>query len=389
MAPRELRRPEMKKPWWAVAVLAVLLATLTLLVLYSGPSPSSLVIGAMMPLTGDNAVYGRALRQGMQVAVAEINTSGGVNGRPLQLIYEDTQANPQLGVTAFQKLVDVDKCHLVLGGMFSAVTLAVAPLAERSHVVLLSPTSSAVELSTAGDYVFRIYPSDTFDGINAADFSYTTLGARRAAVLPLQVASTVAIAKVFQGRFVSLGGAMVFIETHKEGEVDFRVQLRRLAEAKPDVVFLPSYLNEMARLLRQHKELGMSQRILSISTFNDPAILNLAGDAAEGVIFSTPFFDPAAPDPLTSAFVAAYSSAYRESPNIWAGYGYDAVRVAAKALAGLGARPSGDAIRDALYAIEDFPGVTGNVTFDSNGDVAKDLRMMVVSDGAFKPFAMN
>jgi len=377
----------MKKRWWAVLLLAALVAALVLLVLYSGPAKDDeVVIGAMMPLTGDNAVFGRALQQGMEIGLAEVNRSGGIGGAPLRIVFEDTQANPQLGLTAFQKLVDANGCQLVLGGMFSAVTLAVAPLAERRGVVLLSPTSSAIELTSAGDFVFRIYPSDTYDGVFAATFARDQLQAERAGVLALQVGSTMAISEVFRDTFSGLGGEVVFSQPHKEGETEFRIQLRQLAATNPDVVFLPSYLNEMARILRQAKELGLSYRILSISTFNDPAILDLAGEAAEGVVFSTPYFDPEAPEDLTRNFVAAFKAAYSNKPNIWAGYGYDAVRVAAAALTSSGQEPEAHLVRDALYELKDFPGVTGNVTFDSNGDVQKDLRMMTVSSGEFTPF---
>lgn len=348
--------------------------------------PDSIRVGLMLPLTGDNAVYGQALFRGLQLALEEGNSSGGVRGIPFALRVEDTQANAETGVGAFRRLVQIDRVPIVIGGMFSAVTLAVAPIAERSEVVLLSPTSSAVDLTNAGDFIFRIYPSDDFDGNYSAKFARDVLKANTAAVLFLEVSSTTAVADVFVREFTTMGGEVVVRQGHTEGEGNFRTTLIRVAAEDPDVIFLASYLNEMARLLRQRRELAVGSEVLSISTFNDPSIIELAGPAAEGVIFSTPVFDPGSDDSLIATFVRRYTSKHGAEPNIWAGYGYDVFRVAAEALRRADDPLSARQIKDALYGIRGFPGVTGSVSFDVNGDVVKELRMMIVQNQSFVPF---
>ncbi len=365
----------------------VVLVTGFLLTMTAGCSrgkSSPIQVGAIVPLTGDNAVYGVALKRGMDLATDQLNSSGGISGKRLNIVFEDDQANPQNGVSAFTKLTTVNKVPIVIGAMFSAVTLAIAPIAQRQHVVLLSPTSSAVELAKAGPYFFRIYPSDAYDGKFLADFAMNRLGAKRAAILSIQVTSVAEIVNVFKARYLEDGGTITDEETYTQGDTDFRTQLLKIKRSNPDLIFLPGYLREMAIQLTQAKELGIRKPVLSISTFYDPKIFNLAGTAAEGVLFSTPFFDPESQNPTVQQFVKAFVQKYGEKPNIWAAYGYDAVKISALAIQRGGTSPDG--IRNQLRQVKDFPGVTGLTTFDENGDVVKELSVLRVADHSFVPY---
>lgn len=365
-------------------LLAAAMLALTGLVVLAGckKRANEIRIGAILPLTGENASYGLALRNGLQVGLDEINRNVSGTSSRIAVVFEDDQAEPQTGVSAFKKLVAVDRVPMVIGAMFSAVTLAIAPIAESQGVVLLSPTSSTVDLTMAGDYIFRIYPSDTYDGTFLAQVCSEKFRATKVGIVFLQVASTTAISDVFTQEFVRHGGSIVFREGYSEGETDFRSILSKVQQLKPGIVFIPGYLREMATLLRQAREMHVSTQFVSISTFDDPRILQLAGDAAEGVVFSSPAYDPDLPDTLVQRFVASYREKYRETPNIWAGYGYDVIRVAAHAIANSDRTATG--IKKALYATQGFPGVTGAVSFDENGDVTKTLRLMQVRNGRFE-----
>lgn len=341
-------------------------------------------IGAILPLTGNAAIYGSALKKGMELAVEKINDKGGIQNRKLKIIYEDDQGIPKTGVSAFRKLITAHKVPMVIGAMFSAVTLSIAPIAEKEKVVLLSPTSSAVDLTNAGDYIFRIYPSDTYDGIFLANFAYNRLRAKRISVIYLQVASITAVSEVFKEEFEKLGGKVVSMQGYKEGDTKFRTQLLKAKNKKPDIIFIPGYLKEMATLLKQAKELGIKTQFLSISTFYDPKILQLAGNAAERVLFSSPAFDPKSEKPEVKDFVAKYKAKYGNEPDILGGYGYDVVNIAAIALQK--GKITSDDIKEALYVIKDSPGVTGTTSFDPNGDVIKELKMMQVKNGKFSSF---
>jgi branched-chain amino acid transport system substrate-binding protein len=376
----------MKNIWIGIIIIAAVVLALVLIVIQTNKGPNEIKIGAILPLTGDNAVYGVAIRNGIELGIEEINKNGSLNGKKIRVIFEDDRADPSQTVSAYTKLTHLDKVSLIIGGVFSASSLAIAPLSNRDKIILLSPTSSAVELTNAGPWFFRIYPSDSYDGLFLAKYAIENLKAQSVAVLYLQVNSTTAIAEVFKDKFIALGGKIVLFEGHAEGTTDFRSALSRLKNIKADIVFLPSYLKEMAILLKQGKELGINTQFLSISTFNDPRLLELAGNAAEKVLFSTPYYDPASPDKLSKSFVNTFRTKYNETPNIWAGYGYDVIRVAERAYNDAGNSSTPETIRDALSLISGFPGVTGTVTFDKNGDVEKELSILQVKDGKFVPY---
>ena len=350
------------------------------------PEAKEITIGAILPLSGETATYGVALKRGMDLAIDEINARGGIEGRKLAFLFEDSQGEPSNGVNAFNKLARANKVPMVIGDMFSATTLAIAPIAEKQNIVLLSPTASAIDLTNAGDYIFRIYPSDSYDGVYLADFAWSKLKTKTASTIFLQVTSIAAVSQVFGERFESLGGKVLRTESYKEGDSDFKSQLVKANNANPDLIFIPGYLREMAVLLRQAKELGIKKPFLSISTFYDPKILELTGDAAEGVLFSSPAFDLGSDIPEIKDFVMVFKSRYdNQAPDILAGYGYDVVNIAAYALTSA-ENISPESIKDALYRIKDYPGVTGRTSFDVNGDVVKELRIMQVKNGKFVPY---
>ena len=370
-----------------VALFAVVLAVVFSLPACSKKSESKEIkIGAILPLSGDNATYGTALKRGMDLAIDSINARGGINGKKLIVIFEDSQGEPSKGVTVFNKLTKVDKVPMIIGDMFSAGTLAIAPIAEKQKVVLLSPTASAVDLTNAGDYIFRIYPSDSYDGTYLADFARTRLNANTVSIIYLQVTSIAAVSQVFKEKFESLGGKILSTESYKEGDTDFKSQLLKANSVNPDIIFIPGYLREMALQLKQAKELGIRKPFLSISTFYDSKIFELSGDASEGVLFSSPAFDTSSAVPEIVKFVTLYKSRYNNQiPDILSGYGYDVVNIAAHAFT-TATNITSENIKASLYQIKNYPGVTGKTSFDANGDVIKELRIMQVKNGKFVPY---
>lgn len=200
----------------------------------------------------------------------------------------------------------------------------------------------------------------------------------------MQVASISAITEVFKEQFESNGGKVLDVIGYNEGDSDFKTQISKIKKSNPDVVFIPSYLRETVIQLKQMKELGLNKPLLAVSTFNDPKIFELAGNATEGVIFSTPVFDPESEKPHIKKFIESFSKKYNEKPNIWAGYGYDVVKIASLAMEKGGSKSK--AIKTELYKINNFPGVTGDISFDQNGDVKKELKIMVAKSKKFVPY---
>jgi len=370
----------MKRPAWIVISVITIVGGVLLLTRRS-TSPAELRVGALLPLTGDAAAYGRSAKNGLDLAVSEANAAGGIAGNPVRIIYEDTQADPKSGVSAFLKLVDVDQVRAVLGPMGSSVALAVAPIANEKRVVLLSATASAPTLTEAGAYFFRNVASDAYDGAAMAAFCRRELNLSKAAVIYVQNDFGLGLKDSFVRAFSSLGGDVVATEAFEQGAVDFRAQVTKVKAAKPECIFVVGY-KEMGRLLRQCQELDLRPQYLSFSMFEDPEVVEQAGPLAEGVYYTFRSYDPSQKEGPVKGFVAAYTSAHGGPPDIFAALSYDAARILLSAIDEAGGLDS-DQLRAALERTRDFPGVTGQTSFDENGDVVKPMGIKRVKGKAF------
>lgn len=346
--------------------------------------PTSLSIGAILPLTGDVASYGTAVRQGIELAVDEVNRNGGLSGRSLKVIYEDDKGDPKEAVTAALKLISVTKVPAILGGVPSSVTLAIAPIAERSHVIVLSPASSSPDISNAGDYIFRNYPSDNLEGALVAGRAKEE-GCDSIAVLTANTEYGNGLNRVFRSSFEAANGRVVYADKYPEGTRDFRTYLLKMRASGAPCTFIVGYGKELGTLVRQARESRMANRFFSTVNFQDAETIATGGASVEGAVFSTPVFDAASADSQVVRFVESFHRAFGKDPDVWSAHGYDALMLLAEAMRRGGTTP--DEIKRSLYGTKDYPGVSGVTTFDQNGDVQKAARFMTVRGGQFVPVA--
>ncbi|MHA1757143.1 MAG: ABC transporter substrate-binding protein, partial [Promethearchaeota archaeon] len=225
-----------------------------------------------MPLTGDAALYGQSIKKGIDIAVAEINKTGGIKGRKILVIYEDSKALPAEGVTAFKKLINIHNVPAVIGDAVSSVTLAIAPIAEKDKIVVLSPLSSAPAITHAGDFIFRNVPSDLFGGKVAAYFAVKHQCWTSLAILYINNDFGVGLKEVFSDVVESLGGKIVASEAYEQGSTDFRTQLSKIKETDPDAIFLVGY-REAPQILIQAKEKGIKAKFLGTGLLEDPNVV--------------------------------------------------------------------------------------------------------------------
>lgn len=347
----------------------------------SSSKPSVVTIGLLAPLTGDAATYGQAIKKGVTLALDDFNASH--PDTILTLQSEDTQANPRIGVTAAEKLIQIDKVPAIVGAVASSVTLSVAPIAERSQVVLISPASSSPKITSAGDFIFRNYPSDSLEGRRVAEFTLKHAW-QKSSVLVINNDYGTGLRKVFQQSFENGGGEILSSDLYNEGTTDFRAVLLRIKSLSPAALFIVGYGRELGTIARQAREIGLSAQILSTVNFQDPQTLETGGDAVVGAIYSSPIFDPASPDKSVRDFVARFESRFGQEPDVWAAHGYDALLLVAEACAATNC--TSKSIRDHLYQTKNWRGVSGETTFDSYGDVEKPVRFMTVKKGEFVPF---
>jgi len=365
---------------------ATLLIILVSLVLVSGCAKEEKVvkIGAVLPLTGDGAQYGDNARKGINLALDEVNSSGSSNGITVEVVYEDSQLDARIGTQAMRKLISVDKVVAVIGAAASSTTLAIAPIAEQNGVVLLSPMSTSHELTDAGDYIFRNVSSDIYEGAAMAELVYVKFGYRKVALFTVDNAGNIGMTNAFKMKYTELGGEILAYEKGPQGGTDFRTQITKIKDTKPEAIYAIGFPLEVGTFMKQSRELGVNAQILSAQTAEDPQVVDIAGNAVNGMIFSTTTLDPDHASEATRNFTSKFEAKYNEKSGSFADYSYDAMKLLALAIKNVGVDST--KIKDYLYTVRDYSGASGVTTFDKNGDVVKPIFMKMYRDGKVTPY---
>lgn len=365
-------------------ILAIVSISLCILIVACGGAPEIYRIGAVIPLTGSSAGYGRNVKNGLTLAMDQINEKGGINQRKIDILIEDDASNAKTAVDKTNELIR-NGIRLIIGGVTSDVALAMAPICEKGKVVLLSPTASSPKLSSAGQYFFRNYPSDTLEGKVMAEYAVRRMKLQNVAILGVDNEYGKGIADVFKQRFIDLYGAVLYETYYPEGTQDFSAyvkEIKAIAPNPPDAIYLPGYYSEIAQILKELKTQEVKSKVISVEGAAQPMLLEIAGDSAEGLIYPQPPYDAESSDMETRNFVSAYKAKFPTAPDIDVAFAYDALRVVAKALETSTNYP--DDIRNRI-ADTSLHGITGNIVFDSNGDVNIQPKMFQIIAGKFTP----
>nr|VFJ77324.1 MAG: amino acid/amide ABC transporter substrate-binding protein, HAAT family [Candidatus Kentron sp. FW] len=335
-------------------------------------------------LTGANASYGRSTREGVELAVEEINASG-ILPKGFEAVFEDDKMTPSVGVSAFQRLQTSIKPTVVIGPFGSSVVLAVAPIANRTETVIISASATADSIADAGDFVFRITPANSRQGSDIAEFSYNKQGARNAAVIFQRNEYGQTMRNAFVTAFEAAGGKVVAVEGITGGTTDMRAMLTRIQGLNPDVLFFPLHSQEGTLLLRQAADIGLTATLISGDGAMTTELLEGAGPSAEGAYFSTLALGYGKSDDKIAEFEKAFQARYGKAHDVYAAYYYEVTWLVARAIAAAG--NDAKAIRDHLYAMNSdnaYRGLTGVTAFDARGEVDKPFYIYVVKDGAFR-----
>jgi branched-chain amino acid transport system substrate-binding protein len=337
------------------------------------------VIVATVPLTGDAASYGEIQKRGYELALEKVNEQPAAP--LLKVVYRDTQLNPREAVTALRQSLLLDKPQVVFS-ISTAEVMAQAPVANAEKVILLSPLASGDDISSAGPYVYRVSPSDSFQGKVMAE-NVVKLGVRRFGVLYVNSAWGVGLSKNFARSLEQNGGAIVGSEGTDPAQIDFRTALERLRAANPEGLFLILNPGGVVAALRQIKELGIQAKLFGADTLSDQTIYKTAANEAQGVVFSL----PAKPDsPAFKEFDAIYRKRFNAPADINAAAAYDSVMLVARA-ARAGAR-TGDQIKKYFDSQQPYEGASGPVKWDDNGDVTSKTYMLYRIEGdKYVPFS--
>lgn len=319
-------------------------------------------VGSILSLSGTLASYGELEKRGYDLATRSINDSGGIQGRPLKFLYEDSELDPKKAVSAYDKLTSVDHVPIIVGAVGSSICLALAPLVTRDHVVLLSAGATSPKLTGASPYFFRVAPSDTLGAARLVDW-LTETGAKRVAILVIENDYGVGQKDIAVKRLAEKGLEPVIVETVLPEASDLRTQVERIEKTKPDAVLLLTHSPEAGYFLKQAKESGFFSTFYGGDALSDPSIVSIAGDAAEGVRYMLP---AKGSGPAYEKFANAYRQAYSAEPDAVGLKAYALTQVAADALRHAA---YGGAALQAYLAAHTFETAMGSVRFDSNGDI--------------------
>lgn len=338
-------------------------------------------IGATMPLTGYAASYGEDAKRGVELAIDQVNAAGGIRGKKVEAIFEDDGGAGKMGVAAIQKLVTIDKVQVIVDGMMSATALPAAPICRENKVVFIGTLTSHPEVTSPGGYIYRIAASDVINANAAAKFVYNVLKKRRGGGLFATTDYGVRFKKIVQERFEKLGGSWLVSDEFPQGATDYRTQLAKIKEKNPEVLFVVATHKEAAQMLRQMVELKFRPVMIGTSFFDDPTLIELAGDAAEGVYFTTGAGTVMGMESKLKDFAAAFKAKFGKDPAICAKHFYDATNLAIEAIKSGG--ETGPEIDKAMAKTKDYLGVTGSVTFNAIGDRIFPTTLKKIEKGKF------
>jgi len=358
------------------------LALLALLAPCAFAQQEPIKIGVCGALSGDLASLGRSVRDGVVLATEEINASGGVLSRKIELVVEDNQSKPEQAKTVFEKLIKRDHVAAILGDVTSQCSLAAAPVAQDAKVPMLSPTATNEKVTQEGDYVFRACFIDPFQGSAMAKFAITELKATKIALLyNTKDAYSVGLHDAFIAYARSHGAEILADLSYSSGDVDFKGQITKIRQAKPEVIYAPGYYTEIGLICRQARGLGITQPILGSDGWDSQKTAEIGGTAVNGCYF-TNHYSEEDPRPEVQAFITAYKARYGRIPDALAILGYDAGKLMADAIK-RGGSTDGAAIRAALAATKDFPAASGAITMDGNRNVQKPIVVIKIENQKF------
>lgn len=350
----------------------------------AGAATEPIRVGQYGAFTGKEAAFGISAHKGVILAFEEANAAGGVLGRPLELLAEDNQSKPGESFTIAKKFTARDRVVAALGGNPSTNSLEAAPVYQGARVPMIAISSTNPRVTETGNYIFRVCFIDPFQGAVLAKFARDSLHAQRAAILTsADNAYSVGISKVFREKFTAAGGVIVADQKHSEGDKDFRAQLTAIKAAAPDVIFHSGNYTEGALICKQARGLGFTGPLIGGDAWEAPQLIEIGGAAVEGTYYST-HASPESTAPEVQAFVRKFRARWDgETPDSIAALGYDAAALLFDALRRAGTT-DGPALRDALAATKDFPGVTGRITIDAQRNASKSAVILAVKDGKFK-----
>ena len=339
--------------------------------------------GVISYITGAGAAYGEAITNGFNLAVKEINAQGDVH---IELVVEDSAGKQEQALSAGQKLMSDDEIVALLGPTLSTEFNVVAPEADLNGISIIGTSTTAEGIPQIGDYVFRNSIPEALAIPAAMEKLISKIDAKKVAIIyGNDDVFTKSGFDTMKKEAEEMGLEIVTIETFQKGQSDYNAQLTKIKSLNPDFILASALYNEGAVIMDQARKMGITIPFVGGNGFNSPQVIEIAGEAANGLVVATPWFGEST-DQKVVDFNAKYEAEYGKLPDQFAAQAYDAMYIYAEALKRAGQADDRELFREALAETKDFEGILGNFSFDEEGDVVMEPKVVEIKDGKFVEF---
>lgn len=341
------------------------------------PELEEVVIGSILPLTGDAAVYGQSCKKGIEIAVDEFNTTN--SNMKYRVIYGDSKADPKTAISEMNKMINVDEVDFIVGDMFSSTAKAMAPIANSNKLLMISPTASSKDIPLTGIYSLSIFPSEDYEGKVVAEYA-AGQGYRDVGIIFEKVPAAETMSKSFKSTFESIEGNVSFVESFPSGMKDFKNFIAKNRNSGIEALFIVTYAQAAKLIIKQIRELSWDVQIISQSALYDPEFIEDLDPYGNGMILTGSYFNDQQEDSEVQGFIQRFSQEFDENPDQMAAQGYDAVKVGARIINSVN-KNNGDITK----VVEDLKhkGITGEISFNENHSVIKPLSIFKVINNKF------
>lgn len=343
----------------------------------SSDRDSVIRLGATLPLTGDLSSYGKLIADGIELAKEAVAPHMERLGYTLEVKYADVPLPGQPAVTAIQHLVSVQHIDGLAGNFWNPAIPAMAPIIDHKQIVTFHTAATDDLILSSSPYIMGTNGRIRDEARLMASYAVKTLGAQRIAVLYVLTTFGDTYRKYFVERFTELGGSITYSQGYSLEETDYRTSLVKIRASNPDAVYLGFFGTLLGRVIKQAREEQLRQQLLSVYESDDPAMLGVAGEAAEGLLFYTP--EPTSPSEARQNFIEAFRRRYGYTPGILGANAYDATTLLAKALAKC--RKNAQCAREALHSESDYEGASGKISIESDGGATKEYTLKTIKEG--------
>ena len=350
---------------------------------------NTIKLGMLFNMTGSQASLDAPSANGANLAAKEINAAGGVLGKQIQLVAFDGKSDAATIGTAATQLAQTDKVVAMFGFSDSDMVMAAAPTAAKAGIVFVTSGATSPKLpDQVPDYLYLACFGDNVQAAAGAEYAADTMKAKSVYLLiDKGMEYTLLLGKYFKERFTELGGTVVLEDNYQTGDKDFSAQITKLKgqKAKADLLYIAAGPDDVGTIVKQFRDAGIKTPIMGGDGYDTPLLVQVAGKGAENVYFTThSLMDPTLGTDAVKKFIAAYQAEFKAPPeNAFAGLGYDTVKLLADAIKRAGSTDA-KAIRKALQATKDLPGVTGAITYQEGSRIPqKGVTVILVKDGKF------